>query len=218
MLPINEMFETIQGEACKAGTPSVFVRFQTCPVRCPWCDTKHTWFADPERRVSIAEMMIKTEDTSTWAMMLPEDVLLAVQAFSARHVVITGGEPALYDLRPLTALLVGSGFSVQLETSGTQAIQANPSTWVTVSPKVSMPGGRSVLGEALRCANEIKHPVGKPADIQNLLSLPIDHALNPVIWLQPSSQGREATELCIREATARNWRVSIQTHKFIGVR
>lgn len=81
---------------------------------------------------------------------------------------------------------------------------------MTVSPKCGMPGRRSVLGEALRRANEIKHPVGKPADIQNLLSLPI--------WLQPFSQGREATELCIREATARNWRVSIQTHKFIGVR
>lgn len=78
--------------------------------------------------MSIADMMIKTEDTNAWAMMSPEDVLLAVQAFSARHVVITGGEPALYDLRPLTALLVGSGFSVQLETSGTEAIQANPST------------------------------------------------------------------------------------------
>lgn len=67
-------------------------------------------------------------------------------------------------------------------------------------------------------ANEIKHPVGKPADIQNLLSLPIDHALKPEIWLQPLSQSRTATELCIREATARNWRVSIQTQKFIGVR
>lgn len=218
MLPINEIFETIQGEACKAGTPSVFVRLQACPVRCPWCDTKHTWFADPERRVSIAEMMIKTEDTNTWAMMSPHDVLLAVQAFSARHVVITGGEPALYDLRPLTTLLVGSGFSVQLETSGTQAIQVNSLTWVTVSPKCGMPGGRSVLAETLGRANEIKHPVGKPADIQNLLSLPINHALKREVWLQPLSQSRTATELCIREATARNWRVSIQTQKFIGVR
>lgn len=162
--------------------------------------------------MSIADMMIKAEDANTSAMMSPEDILLAVQAFSARHVVITGGEPALYDLRPLT------GFSVQLETSGTQAIQANPYTWLTVSAKIGMPGRRSVLGEALRRANEIKHPVGKPADIQNLLSLPIDYVLKPVIWLQPLSQGREATELCIREATARNWRVSIQTHKFIGVR
>lgn len=196
----------------------MFVRLQACPVRCPWCDTKHTWFVDPERRVSIADMMIKTEDTNTWAMMSPEDVLLAVQAFSARHVVITGGEPALFDLRPLTTLLVGSGFSVQLETSGTQAIQANPYTWVTVSPKVGMPGWRSVLAEALRRANEIKHPVGKPGDIQNLLSLPIDHALKPEIWLQPLSQSPKATELCIREATARNWRVSIQLQKFIGVR
>lgn len=168
--------------------------------------------------MSIAEMMIKTEDTNTWAMMSPQDVLLAAQAFSARHVVITGGEPALYDLRPLTTLLVGSGFSVQLETSGTQAIQVNSLTWVTVSPKCGMPGGRSALAEALGRANEIKHPVGKPADIQNLLSLPIDHALKPEIWLQPLSQSRTATELCIREATARNWRVSIQTQKFIGVR
>lgn len=218
MLAINEIFETIQGEACKAGTPSVFVRLQACPVRCPWCDTKHTWFVDSERRVSIADMMIKTEDTNTWAMMSPEDVLVAVQAFSARHVVITGGEPALYDLRPLTTLLVGSGFSVQLETSGTQAIQAHPYTWVTVSPKVGMPGRRSVLGEALLRANEIKHPVGKAADIENLLSLPIEHALEPVIWLQPLSQSRKATELCIREATVRNWRVSIQMQKYIGVR
>jgi 7-carboxy-7-deazaguanine synthase len=218
VLPINEIFETIQGEACKAGTPSVFVRLQGCPVRCPWCDTKHTWFVDSERRVSIADVMIKTEDTNTWAMMSPEDVLLAVQAFSARHVVITGGEPALYDLRPLTTLLVGSGFSVQLETSGTQAIQANPYTWVTVSPKVGMPGRRSVLRETLLRANEIKHPVGKPADIQNLLSLPIEYALKPEIWLQPLRQSRKATELCIREATVRNWRVSIQMQKYIGVR
>lgn len=166
MLPINEIFETIQGEACKAGTPSVFVRLQACPVRCPWCDTKHTWFVDLERRVSIADMMIKTEDTHTWAMMSPEDALLAVQAFSARHVVIAGGEPALYDLRPLTTLLVGSGFSVQLETSGTQAIQANPYTWVTVSPKVGMPvGGPFWL-----------KPCGVPmrSNVQNLLSRPID--------------------------------------------
>lgn len=41
----------------------MFVRLQACPVRCPWCDTKHRWFADQERRVSIAAMMIKTEDT-----------------------------------------------------------------------------------------------------------------------------------------------------------
>lgn len=53
-----------------------------------------------------------------------------------------------------TALLVGSGFSVQLETSGTQAIQVNSLTSVTVSPKCGLPGGRSVLGEALGRANE----------------------------------------------------------------
>lgn len=166
--------------------------------------------------MSIADMMIKTEDTNTWAMMSPEDVLLAVQAFSARHVVITGGEPALYDLGPLTTLPVGSGFSVQLETSG--AIQANPSTSVTVSPKCGMPRRRSVLGEALRRGNEIKQPVGEPGDIQSLLSLPIDHALKQEIWLQPLSQSRKATELCIRQATARNWRVSIQMQKFMRVR
>lgn len=59
-------------------------------------------------------------------MMSLEDVLLAVQAFSAGHVVITGGEPALYGLRPLTTLLVGSGFSVQLETSAPKPIRRIP--------------------------------------------------------------------------------------------
>ncbi|KRQ03851.1 7-carboxy-7-deazaguanine synthase QueE [Bradyrhizobium manausense] len=218
MLPVNEIFETIQGEACKSGTPSVFLRLQACPVRCPWCDSKHTWVADPANQVSIAEITAKVEDTNTWAMMSPREILLAVQGFRARHVVITGGEPAAYDLQPLTTLLIKSGFSVQVETSGTHAIQVHPCTWVTISPKIGMPGGLVVLDEALRRGNEIKHCVGKPADIEKLLALNIPREFMPMIWLQPLSQSRKATKLCIQEATARDWRVSIQTHKFLGVR
>lgn len=92
MLPINESFETIQGEACKAGTVCVRT-FAGMSGQISVVRHQAHWFADPERRVSIADMMIKTEDTNTWAMMSPEDVLLAVQAFSAPYVVIAGGEP-----------------------------------------------------------------------------------------------------------------------------
>lgn len=90
MLPINESFA---GGSLQGGH-TVHVRtFAGMSGRCLWCDTKHIGSPDPERRVSIADMMIKAEDTNTWAMMSPEDVLLAVQAFSAPHVVIAGGEP-----------------------------------------------------------------------------------------------------------------------------
>src|SRR4051794_25490444 len=56
---VNEVFESIQGEARHAGTPSVFVRLQGCAVGCPWCDTKHTWAADPDQEVSPEAMLAK---------------------------------------------------------------------------------------------------------------------------------------------------------------
>ncbi|ARU05656.1 7-carboxy-7-deazaguanine synthase QueE [Comamonas serinivorans] len=218
MLPINEVFETIQGEACMTGTPSVFLRLQACPVGCPWCDTKHTWALDPARQVAVADMLAKTDDADTWAAMEVDELLATVQAFRARHVVITGGEPALYDLVPLTTLLIAHSYSVQIETSGTHPIRVHPDTWVTVSPKLDMPGGLPVLPEALARANEVKHPVGKPADVERLLGLDLGRVPRSLIWLQPISQSPKATALCVDEATRHGWRVSIQTHKFLGVR
>ncbi|MEO6959504.1 MAG: 7-carboxy-7-deazaguanine synthase QueE [Burkholderiaceae bacterium] len=218
MFLVNEVFQTIQGEASYTGTPALFLRLQGCPVGCPWCDTKHTWRVAPEHAVAISVMLEKQSDAPTFARMTWQDLVDTVRKFQARHVVITGGEPCCYDLTQLTSELIGLGYSVQVETSGTYPVCVHPQTWVTVSPKIGMPGGLTVLPDALWRANEIKHPVGREQDIDNLRV--VLRGANPkaLVWLQPLSQSRRATALCIREATTNGWRVSVQTHKFLGVR
>lgn len=218
-LPVNEVFETIQGEASFTGTPSVFVRLQGCPIGCPWCDTKHTWHLDPNLKVSAERMLEKQDDSSSFADMTVAELLQLVATYSARHVVITGGEPALYDLREFTGELIRRGYTVQLETSGTHSVRVHSDTFVTVSPKMKMPGGYPVLPDALHRANEVKMPVGKEVDIENLDSLLSSFkSPHPTVWLQPISQNAKATELCLRTAIERNWKISLQVHKFLGVR
>lgn len=220
-LPVNEIFETVQGEATFTGTPAIFVRLQGCPVGCPWCDTKHTWVVSRDRMVAPSEMMAKTSDADTFAFMLPNQIVEAVMRdFRARHIVITGGEPCLYDLTEVTDLLLRRGCSVQIETSGTSPIRCAPGTFVTVSPKIDMPGKLKVSRSALQRANEIKMPVGKAPDIAKLADLleVCEVSGRGKVWLQPLSQSEKATRLCVEAATMNGWRVSIQTHKYLGVR
>lgn len=220
MLPINEVFETIQGEAHYTGTPAVFVRLQGCDVGCPWCDTKHTWDVAPGEAVTTSEMLAKLVDGKSYAMMEATAIAAHVASFKARHVVITGGEPCLYDLRRLTELVIAGGRTVQIETSGTEEIHAHPETWITVSPKVNMPGGKPILMRAIALANEIKMPVGKAEDIDRLERvLAMVPGFRPMnVWLQPLSQSNKATDLCVKSATELGFRLSLQTHKFLGVR
>ena len=141
------------------------------------------------------------------------------QGYTARHVVITGGEPCIHDLLPLTDLLEKNGFSCQIETSGTHEVRCTPNTWVTVSPKLNMRGGYEVLSQALERANEIKHPVGRVRDIEALdeLLATLTDDKPRVIALQPISQKDDATRLCIETCIARNWRLSMQTHKYLNI-
>lgn len=218
-LPVNEVFETIQGEAHFTGMPSVFVRLQGCPVGCVWCDTKHTWDVDPEFKVWRGVMLRKEEDSKQYSDMTVGEIMEVLSCFTAGHIVITGGEPCIHDLTELTTAVLESGRTCQIETSGTYPIRAVDGTFVTVSPKLDMAGGRTVLPEALDRATEIKYPVGKMTDIEKLEReiIPlIDPTLD--VWLQPLSQSEKATALCVEQAIKRGYRVSIQTHKFMGVR
>jgi 7-carboxy-7-deazaguanine synthase len=219
-LPVNEIFETIQGEATFTGTPSVFLRLQGCPVGCPWCDTKHTWHINADDERSISEVTAKTKDGASYAFMDADDLLSYIRAtFTARHIVITGGEPAIHDLQPLSSKLIVNGYRVQLETSGTYPIRIDHRAFVTLSPKIDMPGGLKVRADALARANEIKMPVGKLDDIAKLEALIRQvKSVLPSIWLQPLSQSPKATQLCIHTAISRNWHLSVQSHKYIGVR
>lgn len=215
------MFESLQGEGSYTGLPSIFVRLQGCPIGCPWCDTKHTWTVSPELRTTNDEVMSETVESERWFEHTTNQLLalFSQHGYVAKHIVLTGGEPCMYDLTEITSNLINKGYSVQIETSGTYEINAHPDTWVTVSPKVNMPGGRPVLRSAMCRANEIKHPIAMEKHIEELdgvLALLGDQVV-PNVYLQPISQQKRATDLAIKTCIARNWRLSLQTHKFIGI-
>ena len=217
---INEIFETLQGEATFTGTPSIFVRLQGCPVGCAWCDTKHTWEIDPELTVDLAKTVEKSSDSPTWAQCDVEQLLACFKArgYQAKHIVITGGEPCMYDLNPMCNALHQQGYSTQIETSGTFEVLVPEQTWVTVSPKINMKGGYKMLGSALQRANEIKHPIAMERHVEELEELLAEHKIEgKLIYLQPISQKAKATKLAIDVCKQKNWRLSVQLHKYLGI-
>ena len=99
MLPLMEEFYTIQGEGFHKGTAAYFIRLGGCDVGCHWCDVKESWNADlhpPTDTIKIVENAKKYSDT----------------------VVVTGGEPLMWDMTILTSQLKAEGLQVHIETSG----------------------------------------------------------------------------------------------------
>lgn len=91
--PINEMFQTLQGEGYFTGVPAIFVRLQGCPVGCSWCDTKHTWEKEADREVDMQRIMVKTAESDAWGSASEQQLLdlFIQQGYTARHVVSNGG-------------------------------------------------------------------------------------------------------------------------------
>jgi len=216
--PINEVFDTIQGEGSLTGTPATFIRFQGCDVGCAWCDTQHSWPLNESDIIPIPEMLAKVEPSKKHAVMSASEILSELLTRAPRHVVITGGEPCVHDLIGLCLALEATGKTVQIETSGTALVRVSPGAWVTLSAKLGMAGGLPVMRSSISRANEIKHPVGKLSDITKLLALVVPYATTKMIYLQPLSLNKTATSLCIEAAAKYDFKVSIQTHKLIGVR
>jgi 7-carboxy-7-deazaguanine synthase len=216
--PVNDCYTCIQGEGVQTGVAMVLLRLHGCAVGCPWCDTKETWDFDDSQHVEILAQALGPN--SKYASVTPA----AITDYIREHhlgpgwVMLTGGEPAQYDLKPLVAALHQAGYKVALETSGTETGHLGAGLdWVCVSPKINMPGGKTVQPETLSTADEIKHVVGKQSDIDRLDSLLADVELKPgvQICLQPVSLSPKATQLCIDTVQARGWRLSIQTHKLL---
>ncbi|ROV58548.1 7-carboxy-7-deazaguanine synthase QueE [Vibrio ponticus] len=220
MYKLNEMFQTIQGEGSFTGVPSVFIRLQLCRVGCAWCDTKQTWQINLDDQTDVSHILSKEEESPKWCSISAQELVeLYRQKYTAKHIVITGGEPCEYDLLPLTQAFEAIGCQCQIETSGTSPVSVTADTWVTVSPKIAMKGRLPVLDSALARANEIKHPVGTGKDIEQLdqLLAGVQLKSDAIIALQPISQKPRATQLCIDTCIERNWRLSIQTHKYLNI-
>ncbi|OZB05648.1 MAG: 7-carboxy-7-deazaguanine synthase QueE [Idiomarina sp. 34-48-12] len=221
LYPINEVFQTIQGEGIFTGVPAIFIRLQGCPVGCPWCDTQHTWEQQPNDEVALSEVTEKTQATPHWANATAEQLvdLLEQKGYTAKHIVITGGEPAMFDLIELGQALEQAGYQLQIETSGTFLLKVTDATWVTVSPKLEMPGGYMVRPDCMKRADEIKYPVAMQKHIDQLdrllASCPPREGVS--IALQPISQRPRATELAMKVCIERNWRLSVQLHKYLNI-
>lgn len=189
------------------------------------CDTKHTWDKKDSEVIPFAEMLGKAKDSSEWADTPVETLVAFLAGQPERHIVITGGEPCMYDLTELTAKLLAFGKSVQIETSGTSEIKAHDGVFITLSPKIGMPGGLKVLMSAAYLADEIKMPVGKMKDVETLETFLSQRRVMMVsdddeipVYLQPLSQSEKSTELCIEQARQNGWRLSAQLHKYLKIR
>lgn len=195
-LPVMESFYTIQGEGYHSGKPAYFIRLAGCDVGCVWCDVKESWTATEYQNQTI-------ENIVEGALQHPVGI-----------VVITGGEPCMYNLEPLTTKLHEKGFRIHLETSGAYSVKGNLD-WICVSPKKF----KSPLSEVLILADELKVVIFHPSDFawaeKNALSCPATTHL----FVQPEydkmNQLMPAVVDFVKSNT--NWRISLQSHKFIGI-
>ena len=194
--PVMEAFATVQGEGAHTGTPSWFIRLGGCDVGCVWCDVKESWDADAHSRHSVEELVAAAADSGR------------------KTVVVTGGEPAMYDLTPLSEALRAAGLQAHIETSG-----AHPLTgtwdWVTLSPKKF----KACREDVYPLADELKAVVYHRSD----MDWAAEHAEHVredcALFLQPEWDRRDdATFWILSWIAARpGWRISLQTHKYIGI-
>jgi 7-carboxy-7-deazaguanine synthase len=195
-LPVMEHFYTIQGEGFNTGLACYFIRLGGCDVGCVWCDVKESWNASNHPVMEIS------------------DLIQLVSASKAKRVVITGGEPLMYDLTELTNQLQQSGIKLFLETSGAYPLTGNWD-WICVSPKKFKPP----QDEVLKKADELKIVVYNKSDFQWAEEHHQKVSLNCKLFLQPEfGESEQVTPMIIDYVKEHpEWRISLQTHKIIRV-
>lgn len=196
VLPIMEYFYTIQGEGYYSGRAAFFIRLAGCDVGCVWCDVKESWELNdhPLLTLDFLESEVVTSGTD--------------------FVVITGGEPAMYDLTSLIERLKKHSIEVAIETSGTYPLKGKLD-WYCFSPKKF----KNPVEEAYSKAKELKIIINHPSDFEWAEQHALKLDKNCKLYLQPEWSKQERFLPMIIEYVKNNpkWRISLQTHKFMNI-
>lgn len=205
-LPVVETFHSLQGEGIHSGRSAFFIRLAGCHVGCSWCDTKQSWPQDVHARRSLQRLCSEAEQ--------------AVAA-GAGFVVITGGEPLEHNLTPLCTALQTRDLVLHLETSGVGDL-SGIFNWITLSPKPH----RWPSPEPLAACHELKVVVHEAEDLHFAEAMAAASVRErnpeqpaPHLLLQPGWESAVGQQLAINHVRSNpQWRLSLQNHKWLGVR
>jgi len=195
MLPLMEEFYTIQGEGFHKGTAAYFIRIGGCDVGCHWCDVKESW-------------------NSALHPPTHKDVIVENAAKFSKTIVITGGEPLMWKMGPITSALKEKGMQVHIETSGAYELSGTWD-WICLSPKkIKLP-----KEEIYNKADELKVIVFNNDDFRFAEEQAAKVNENCILYLQPEWSNREKMSPKIVDYVMQNpkWKVSLQTHKYLNI-
>lgn len=195
MLPLMEEFYTIQGEGFHTGTAAYFVRIGGCDVGCHWCDVKESWNAELHPPTAT-EMIVQNAKKY------------------AKTIVVTGGEPLMWDMTFLTKKLKENQLNVHIETSGAYPVTGTWD-WFCLSPKKN----KLPVDAAYAIANELKVIIYNKHDFIFAEEQALKVNANAILFLQPEWSKKEEMTPLIVDYVMKNpkWRVSLQTHKYLNI-
>jgi 7-carboxy-7-deazaguanine synthase len=195
-LPLMEDFYTIQGEGFYQGHAAYFIRLGGCDVGCVWCDVKESWDALAHPKILVSTMAQRAKVSG------------------AKIAVVTGGEPAMYDLSNLTDVLRSQGLQTNIETSGAYPITGKWD-WICFSPKKFKTPDPSVYDKA----DELKVIVYNKSDFNWAEEFTQKVRPDCKLFLQPEwSKEKEMLPMIIDLVKSNpKWRISLQIHKYMNI-
>lgn len=195
-IPVVEEFYSLQGEGYHTGKAAYFVRVGGCEVGCSFCDEMRAWNANKYPKLDVDEIVARAAKTPS------------------RSVVVTGGEPMLYNMDYLCAKMHEHGISCFLETSGSEPLSGEWD-WICLSPKY----GAAPKPEMLAHANELKVVIGCEEDFAWAEENSRKVSKNCLLFLQPDWNRCNAIigHLVQYILDHPKWRMSLQTHKYMQI-
>ena len=194
--PILEHFYTLQGEGYHQGRAAYFIRLAGCDIKCVWCDVKDSW------------------ERNNGEVLIIEDLVKAIKFTNADRVVLTGGEPTLYNLTELCRALKAFHLKIHIETAGVYPLRGQ-FDWITISPKKR----KLPIPQILALAHEFKAVIFHKSDLDWIQQF-IDQ-LNPAchLFLQSEWERRFQNTSLLVDYVKRNpkWRISLQSHKYMAI-